>query len=198
MQRHHIVLAVALTLAAGACGGESGSNAAAPAAHAAAATTTSSTSPSTSTSTSTTTSTTIDPAVLAALEKQADTAKIQKLWRDYSDAWSNGVAYAVRYSYDHNYPTLRETETVAKCLGAYNDYPKNYAEEYIVDAATVQRDDGWNAQIGHLRGPRQGRVYVFTMHTNYAGAGINWQPRTDEAHVSILDDGNPYFFTVCG
>lgn len=196
MGKRKPLAAALMVLVLGACGGGGdGDDVAAPSTTVAPATSTStSTSRSTSTSTSTTT---IDPAVLAALVTAQDSEKIKNLYRAFSDAWDQGADYAAQFVYDHNYPVLRETETLAECRAMSRAAGEGFTQEAVVDGASIERQDGWDTEIGNLRGPRQGRTYVFKLTTTQSTPGYPPVTRTDEVHASVLDDGNPYFFILC-
>lgn len=184
-------------LVIGACGGNDATDA--TTAQEAAATPTTAVAPATTTTETTTpptttaapTTTTLSPGAIAAAEYEADVALIKALWRGYSDAWSGGVNKAMQYAADHNVPALGCTDD---SLLAAGDFPADYTAEFIVDAATIERDDAWVMPEGPTEGEKpDGRVYIhgITLTTNYVGSG-----GLIEAHTTIVD-GEPYFFIGC-
>lgn len=163
---------------------------------------TSSTTSTTATSTSTSTTTTVPPSTtttlsaedLAAAEYESDVDAIQQLFRGHSDAWMGGQATAVEYLLAHNHP-------LEECSGEdwesfYSAVGEGYQEDLIVDAATVERDDGWNISGGPGTGQvPEGRIYIFTLTGTFGEPGFEQDVRT-EAHAVVSGD-NVFYFVSC-
>jgi hypothetical protein len=69
-----------------------------------------------------------------------------------------------------------------------------YGEEYVLDQASVARDDGWVMRFGELKGQvPKGRLYIMKVTTSF------WDgtpQQLDEVHVSIID-GKAFGFAAC-
>ncbi len=173
-----------------ACGDDSGT-----------AETTTSAVPTTVATTTTTieaTTTTLSPEELAAMEYDADVMLIKQLWRGSSDSWFSSFEKGVQYRIDHNYPDERCT---------FDDYMtfvfpegplEGFQVEDVVDASTIERDEGWIIPGGRTDGMlAKGRVYIMSVTTTRSVPGYESSPpETNEVHVTILD-GEPYFFFTC-
>lgn len=196
MRRLALVLALAVTLSACGGGGEKESLATESPTTTVPAITTTTTVPAT-----TTTSLSADQ--LRANELAADLPPIKKLWRDGSDAWTTTDALAgFRAMVEANYPTLRYSAEQCRQATAAEDGelpPAGYQEEYILDEASVERDDGWVMKFGPsgVRGTvPKGRIYIMKVTSTTDGEGVIPSSETQEVHVTILD-GKAYRFVIC-
>ena len=128
---------------------------------------------------------------------QADVPLITKLWADKSAAYEQGLDAAARFIFEHNYPDLRETETLENCRQALTTTtPDGYREDNVVSTDTIRRDDGWNPQIGNVQSPPRGRTYAMVLTITQSIPGQPPQQTTGGAHVTIRD-GKAYFFLPC-
>lgn len=81
----------------------------------------------------------------------------------------------------------------------YNIEDAGYAEEALVDADTIERDDGWTIASGPLEGTNaEGRVYIYSLSITYSAPGDVSSSQDFEAHATVFDDGSTYFFYACG
>jgi hypothetical protein len=194
-----ILPAIALALVASACSpGDSTDAADASTTTVAVATTQAPTTTEATTTTTTlppTSTTTLSPEVIAQEELEADTKLIKKLWRRFSDSWGAGIEEAATYGAQNVYPDLLCTsESVLEALG---DLPKGYAEEHIVDAGSIELDEGWTITGGPSDGePIDGRIYIFTVESIFSQPGFVSSSEHAEVHTTIVD-GKAYFFLTC-
>jgi hypothetical protein len=141
-----------------------------------------------------TTTTTLSPEEIAQAELEVDTKLIKSLWRDLSDSWFD-VEQGVAFLADNNYPALECTlETTTDRM---NNLENGYSEEHIVDAASIERDDGWTMNGGPSNGePIDGRIYIFTVDMTFSGTYALSTNERAEVHTTI-HNGKAYFFFHC-
>lgn len=124
----------------------------------------------------------------ASAEHRADTVLIQNLWRDFSDAWSQGSISGYTFVAAHSHPVLDCDPT------DFEDYrlrlPASLQWGVDVNEATIERDDTW--PIANLGVP-EGRVYVHQNTVTFSGE-FPEESRFEESHTAILDGGAVFFF----
>ena len=142
-----------------------------------------------------TAATTLSEEELAAIQYDEDVKAIKTLWRRYSDSWFAGVESGYAYIEEHNYPA---EECTAEDFEAVYARPEGFQEEAIVDAETVERDDGWAIPWGAGSGTvPDGRIYIQTVDFTASEPGFTPSISQAEVHAAVLDDGITYFFFDC-
>ena len=143
------------------------------------------------------TSTTLSPEELAAAEYESDVDAIQQLWRGYSDAWLGGKEAAIAYKVAHTHPALECS--VEDYEAWYAATGEGFLEEWVVDAASVERDDGWAIHSGPASGQvPEGRIYILTVTGTTSDTGITPLVETSEVHSTVNDTGAYFFFPCSG
>ena len=154
------------------------------------------------TTTSTTTTTTIPPTTtlsedqLAAAQLEADKRAILTLYRRWNDTWFQGSEAGVEYKVAHNWLDT----TFEECWESnFPDGPyEGYSEEWIVDAPTIDTDDGWALPDGPQQGEvPSGRIYIYTVSITYRATGYDSDTEPGEVHAVVDDDGVAKFFFEC-
>jgi hypothetical protein len=161
---------------------------------------TSSTSTSTTSTTVTTTTvpesttTTLSEEQIAQLEFDEDVAKIKKLWRDMSDSWFEGLDAGYDFLATHNHP---DSACTREMFEDHYRWPDEYGEEIVIDASTIERDDGWRVPLGPdgLGVPR-GRIYIHQATITSDHPGQVDTPWFGEIHTVIFG-GASYLSRPC-
>lgn len=151
---------------------------------------------STTTSTTTTTfppttTTTLSEEELAQIEYEADTSLVRALWRGHSDSWFDGLEAGVAYQVAHNHPDLTCTADQFLANLRETGAEDGYQEEVVLNADTIERDDGWTlSDTGEVP---EGRIYIHQMTITFSQPGFESASELIEAHSAILD-GQAYYF----
>lgn len=149
------------------------------------------------TTTTESTTTTLSPGELAAIEFEADVKLIKQLWRGFSDSWFSSFEDGIQYVADHNYPSEGCTVDAYMELVFPGGPIEGFTQEFIVDSASIERDQGWIIRGGVLDGQlAEGRVYIFSMTSTISEPGYEPLVSTREVHTTVFE-GTPYFFITC-
>lgn len=134
-----------------------------------------------------------------------DVPLIRLLFRNETDSWFESVDAGVAQLITDAYPGLGLTPAACRASLWIDsskpiDYvPPDYQEEFVLDASSIARDDGWRINWDTpLKGQvPKGRIYSMNVTSTVLTKAIAQEPASQVlVHVTIIED-HAYDFTTC-